>query len=79
MSVRKEVETIYDPEHKRRVIIFERADGTFGFLEEHFSEEPFEHCWIPVFRQTESFCDSLDTVVREVYGRVTWLSRAVQP
>lgn len=67
-----EVETIYDAERTRRVIIFQREDGTFGFAKEHFSDHPLERCWLPD-PQGESFCDSLETVRREVYGRVGWL------
>jgi len=71
-----DVETIYDSQHKRRVIIFRRADGTYGFFEEHCSEDPFEHCWIPsTHDHTECICDTPENVYREVYGRVSWLTK----
>lgn len=70
---RREIETIYDSEQERRVVIYQRDDGSFGFVEDYFSELPLEHCWIESDRDTESFCDTLETVRREVYGRVSWL------
>ena len=71
-----DVEIIYSPDRGRRVTIFRRADGTFGFFEEYYSQDRFEDCWIPLFnRHTESYCDSLETVRREVYGRVAWLAQ----
>jgi hypothetical protein len=72
----KVVETIWDTGKKRRIHIFCRDDGTFGFYEEHFSDEPYEHCWIPRSPATESFCDTLEAVIREVHGRVEWLRTA---
>ncbi|MCH7728520.1 MAG: hypothetical protein IH991_18870 [Planctomycetes bacterium] len=69
------VDTIYDEDRKRRVQVFQRDDGTFGYCEEHFSDYPNEDCWIPRRQQIESFCDTLETVMREVHGRVEWVSK----
>ena len=71
---RKLVETIYDTTQFRRACVFRRDDGTFGFYEEHFSDDEYERCWVPRWPNTESFCDSLETVLREVRGRVSWLT-----
>jgi hypothetical protein len=58
----------------RRVIVFRRENGTYGFTEEHFSDEPLEQCWIPQRPDSESFCDSEETAVKEATGRVDWLA-----
>ncbi len=71
---RQEVESIYDSVRKRRVVIFQRQDGTFGFVEDRYSDDPYEQCWIEQTGYSESFCDTLETVRREVFGRVRWLA-----
>ena len=68
----KTVQTIYDDEQKQRVIIFQRQNSSFGFVEEYFSEHEFEMCWLPRSRNI-SFFDTLEIALREVYGRVDWL------
>ena len=70
----RDLTTIYNDERNRRAIIFQRDDGTFGFFEEYFSDDEYEHCWIPQFPASECRCDSLESVTREVYGRVPWLA-----
>lgn len=57
--------------HNRRVIIYRRADGTYGFTEETWSDDPHELCWIP--QDTGSICDSEATAIREAQGRISWL------
>jgi len=71
----RDVTTIYNDERNRRAIIFQRDDGSFGFLEEYFSDEEYEHCWIPLFPKSECRCYTLESVTREVYGRVAWLAK----
>lgn len=67
-------ETIYDAAQKRRVVLFRRDDGTFGFQEERFSSDPLEQCWLPfVERRSECRCDSLESAMREARGRIDWL------
>lgn len=68
---------IYSADRRCRVCVFQRLDGTFGFREERFSNEPHEQCWIPVGRHTESFCSSEEVVLRESIGRVPWLQEMV--
>jgi hypothetical protein len=55
----------------RKVEIFRRADGTFGFEELKFGEE--ERIWFPVGRYTTAIIDSLDNAIMEARGRVSWL------
>jgi hypothetical protein len=68
----KTLETIYDASRKRRVIIFQRDDGSFGFDEERFSDEPLEMAWLPYDRDCR--CDSVERALSEARGRVPWLA-----
>ena len=70
------IQTIQDEEGKRRVIIFQRADGTFGFEEERYSDDELEQCWIPYGRYFISICDTYETALSEARGRVDWLASA---
>lgn len=74
---RETIRTIYSANRRERVSIFRREDGTYGYCEECFSEEPPERCWIPAGRRTESICSSEETVLREAIGRVPWLAGMV--
>ena len=74
---RETIRTIYSADRKSRVCVFRRDDGTYGFSEERFSDEPLEQCWIPAGRRTETFCSSEDIVLRESIGRVPWLGEMV--
>lgn len=72
------VRTIYSRDRLRRVEIFQRDDGSFGFKEDRFSDDPFERCWIDfAVRHSESFCPSEAIALREVIGRVDWLSEMI--
>ena len=69
------IKTIYSDDRKRRVIIFSRADGTFGFREEHFSADSLEQRWIPQsWSRSEPVCSSLEIAMREANGRINWLA-----
>ncbi len=68
----KDIQTIYSDSKKQRVTVFQRDDETFGFLQEYFSEDEFEMCWVPIFTNW-SYFDTEETALREVYGRVDWL------
>ncbi len=74
---RETVRTIYSADRQNRVCVFRRDDGAYGFCEEHFSDAPFEQCWITTGHHTESFCASEDIVVCESIGRVPWLAEMV--
>ena len=65
---------IYDTTGKWRVVISQRDDGTFTFVEERFSDEPHEQCWLPqTFRRSMPICNSEETALREAAGRIDWL------
>ena len=68
------VQTIYDAAKAKRVVIFQREDGSFGFEEEHFSAEPLERAWIPFGRYSISYCDTAERAIAEACGRVAWLT-----
>jgi hypothetical protein len=68
----KTLETIYDDSRKRRVIVFQRDDGSFGFDEERFSDEPLEMAWLPY--GPDCRCDSAERALSEAHGRVPWLA-----
>jgi len=58
---------------KRRVQIFKREDGSFGFEALRFSDEPLEMCWFPDGRFSECFASDEKTAESEARGRVHWL------
>ena len=66
------VQTIYDDAKKRRVIILQRPDGSFGFEEQGFSDEPLEMRWIPFGRYSVCHCDTAERALFVASGRVTW-------
>lgn len=68
---------IYDSERKRRVKIFCSPDGSYSFIEEKFSDEPLEMCWIPqTYRRSLPICSSFEIAMHEARGRVEWLAAA---
>jgi hypothetical protein len=69
-----EVRTITDPSGLRRVVIYRREEGTYGFEEQRFSAAPEECCWLPVCRRSETVCPTEEIAIREARGRVNWLA-----
>jgi hypothetical protein len=69
----KVVDTLYDGPRKRRVLIFQRDDGTFGFEEEYFSDLPHESAWIPVTSRRATRVSSAAEAAQEARTRVSWL------
>jgi hypothetical protein len=67
------VQTITGETEKRRVIVFRRDDGSFGFDEERFSDEPLEMAWIPFGRYSVCRCDTVERALVEARSRVAWL------
>ena len=53
--IAEELKEIYDSEQKRRVIIYRDELGRFGYIQEYFSKDPFEMCWIPTGRKIAGF------------------------
>jgi len=74
---RREITTIHSPDRLRRVTVFQCDDGTYGFHEEYFPEEPLELCRVATGRSGNPFCATLEIVLREVAGRVDWLAEMI--
>ncbi|HXE52135.1 MAG TPA: hypothetical protein VN541_03930 [Tepidisphaeraceae bacterium] len=69
--------TIVDATGKRRVLILQRANGTFGFEVEHRGDNPMERGWIRDGQHPLSVCGSAEVALREATGRVEWLAGAL--
>jgi hypothetical protein len=70
------VKEILAPDRKRKVEIYHRRDGTFGFGELSFSDEPREMCWVPA-RSYGCRAADQETAEREARSRVEWLKGAI--
>jgi len=68
------IKTLYSKDRLKKVELFRRPDGTFGFEEWHFQSE--EEAWVPFARRSLAICDSLAKVEVEARGRVQWLGGA---
>ena len=69
--------TFVDASGKRRCTVFACGDGTYSFLEEKFSDDPREVCWLPVsYRQSKPICTSFEIALREARGQVEWMQEA---
>lgn len=62
------VREIVSPDGARKVVIYRREDGTFGFTASHFSSEPLEMSWIPDPGYGPSFTPDADSAEREARG-----------
>jgi 8-oxo-dGTP pyrophosphatase MutT (NUDIX family) len=68
------VESLYDEARKRRVIIFRRSSGTYGYREEkHYKNEVAEG-WAFLGGRV-CYWDTLETAKREVVNNVSWLPK----
>lgn len=70
---RTTVKVIMAPDGKRKVELFQRANGTYGFLEWVFGEPPYTSRWFPSSGSTECFVPDARTAMAEARGRVEWL------
>lgn len=68
-----EGQIFYDREQRRRVVIFERADGFYTYKEEYYGDEELEMYWLPVTAYYAGIYDSAETALREAKGNVEWL------
>jgi hypothetical protein len=57
---------------------FKRNDGSFGFEEQWFSDEPFELVWCSFGKppRPNCHCDSEERAVFEARGRIDWLIKS---
>ena len=68
----KVVRTINSPDELKRVEIYRRDNGTFGFEEWQWDAD--DKCWIPLGRYSQPVVDSAERAETEARGRVSWLS-----
>ena len=71
--MRSIVKELVSHDGKRKVQIFQREDGSFGFEALYWSDEPLELCWFPYGGFSECFTDDDQVAVSEARGRVDWL------
>jgi len=69
------VDILYSSDGRRRVAVFQRADGLFGYQEQyvHNSAVVGER-WVPLYTGA-SLYDTLETARRELVFNVAWLAR----
>lgn len=67
-------EIMYSDDRKRRVVIFRRSDGTYGYREErHYKNDLADtEGWASLSGRT-CYYDKLETAKREVTENVSWL------
>lgn len=65
-------QTFVESNGARKVEIFQRGDGSFGFEELKYGVE--EGAWFPVGRYSTAIIDSLEKAIMEAKGRVSWLA-----
>lgn len=75
----KVISVVVHPGGKLRAIVFERDDGSFGFEDQWFSDDPMALCWIPRGRHSVSFCDTAERAASEAQGRIDWLADLPAP
>jgi hypothetical protein len=70
---REELRAMYSADHRRRVILFRRRDGTYGF-EEQVSDGPQEAAWRRSGHDSASRFESEGLATYECLSRVGWLA-----
>ena len=60
----------------RKVEIFRRDDGSYGFESFRFSDDSLEMGWIPYERYSECFAADEEIAEREARSRFDWLEGA---
>lgn len=72
----EQVEIIYSEDRKRRVVIFRRPSGTYGYREErHYKNELADvEGWASLGGRACHYED-LPTAMREVVENVAWLAK----
>jgi len=69
------LKTIVHPEGNRKVEVFQRPDGTFGFEEWHWLVD--EKCWCPLGKRSVSVIDTMDHTLDEIKGRIPWVTEKI--
>jgi hypothetical protein len=66
--------SIYSSDRQQRVVFYANADGSIGFREERYSDEPDERCWISGL-EPGSRLENLAAAIAEAACRVAWLAK----
>jgi len=71
----KPVETIYANDQKRRVVIFRRDSGSYGYREEYHYKNDLAHTegWASLGGRA-CYYEDLETAKRELVENVAWLA-----
>jgi hypothetical protein len=67
------IKEIVSRDGRRKVVIFRRDDGSYGFESLQFSDVPEELCWIPSGKFSACHVADETTAETEARGRVEWL------
>jgi hypothetical protein len=65
------VDTIYNRDQSRRVVIFRRDDGSFGYEDQFYCDETGYDCWLP-WSQPGSRFATQDIAWREALSQGEW-------
>ena len=68
------LQTIEFNDQKRRVVVFRRDDGSFGFEEQRFLLNPLEKAWLPLGEHSDARFDTAERALIEARKRVPWLA-----
>lgn len=64
------VKEIYNCDRMRRVLIFRRDLSSFYYQIEHYSQHPFEMCWIPTRQLYIGIYDSEEKAENEARANI---------
>ena len=66
------VRTIESSDGKRKLEVFRREDGTYGFEDLKYGEE--EETWFPAGRYSVGIFATEEDAIKEAKGRVQWMA-----
>jgi hypothetical protein len=71
ISIMQTVKTIVHPDGTRKVDVFRRTNGSFGFEEWHWQVR--ESCWCPFGKYSIAVVDTMEHVLQEIKERIPWV------
>lgn len=69
----KIIKELFSCDGTRKVEIYQREDGSFGFGSMYFSDDPREMSWCPLGGFSACYAENASIAEREARGRVDWL------
>jgi len=70
------VRTFTNPAKTRKLNIFRRDNGSYGFEDMKYGEE--ESAWSPVGRYSVAVFDTEEMAIRESKSRVSWVAKELK-